>query len=287
VYASVGSSELDVRAFYQDRYPAHAFLPQRERKEAKSHVELSLLEGLTDDRRLLDVGCSYGFFLDSARQRGWTVTGVEPAATPAAHAKGEYGLDVHVGLLEDAGLQAASYDVVTIRHVLEHVPDPLDTLLQAHRLSASNGLLLVAVPNFGSLPARWLGRDWWWIDPPTHLTYFEQYTLANMLERAGFTPLHWETARGDDERFLFYLLFATNRRLGLVRRLRGFTRDDSPTGEKSGPIARGNRWARVRSLVDAVAPLGRPLGAFLDSRGLGSELLVVARRRPDLRASPR
>jgi SAM-dependent methyltransferase len=283
VYASVRSSELDVRTFYQDRYPAEAFLPQRERKEAKSHVELSLLEGLTDHRRLLDVGCSYGFFLDSARQRGWTVTGVEPAAVPAAHAKAEYGLDVHVGVLEDAGLRAGSYDVVTIRHVLEHVPDPLETLRQAHSLTAPNGLLLVAVPNLGSLPGRWLGRDWWWIDPPTHLTYFEQRTLGDMLERAGFVPLHWETARGDDERFLFYLLFATNRRLGLGRRLRAFTHHDSPAGE-CGPIARDNRWTRVRSLVDAVATLGRPLGAFLDSRGLGSELLVVARRRADQQA---
>jgi SAM-dependent methyltransferase len=283
VYASVGSSELDVRAFYQDRYPAHAFLPQRERKEAKSHVELSLLEGLTDDRRLLDVGCSYGFFLDSARQRGWTVTGVEPAAVPAAHAKDKYGLEVHLGVLEDAGLPAGSYDVVTIRHVLEHVPDPLETLRQAHSLTAPNGLVLVAVPNLGSLPGRWLGRDWWWIDPPTHLTYFKQRTLGDMLDRAGFLPLHWETARGDDERFLFYLLFATNRRLGLGRRLRGFTHHNSPAGG-SGPIARDNRWARVRSLVDAVAPLGRPLGAFLDSRGLGSELLVVARRRANQQA---
>src|SRR5436305_15346738 len=80
------SAAVDFFDLYADRYPTMAFLPQRPRKLRKAHEELRVAEQLTAGRRLLDVGCSYGFFLDAARHLGWDVTGIQFSASAASYA---------------------------------------------------------------------------------------------------------------------------------------------------------------------------------------------------------
>src|SRR5262249_36830950 len=143
VYADVDPASIDFATLYAERYPPAAFLPQRARKVAKSHRELALLEQTTAGRRLLDVGCSYGFFLDPAQRRGWSVAGVEFSAASASFARATYGLDVYTGLLADSPYDAGTFDVVTIRHVLEHVPDPARLITEAHTFLRPGGLILV------------------------------------------------------------------------------------------------------------------------------------------------
>ncbi|HLI27380.1 MAG TPA: class I SAM-dependent methyltransferase [Chloroflexota bacterium] len=282
VYVAADLAALDFAALYADRYPPEAFLPQRPRKVAKSHRELARLERLTTGRRLLDIGCSYGFFLDTARQRGWSVAGVEVSASAARFARETYGLPVHLGPLRAAPYAPGSFDVVTIRHVLEHVPDPLGMVLDARRLLAPGGLLLVAVPNFASLAARLFGPDWWWVDPPTHLYYFTRATLSRLLARAGVVPLDYSTERCDDETLAFYLVFVLNQRLGVLRRLRGGTRcapgADNGVAPRGLPSTRGARlWTVVRRAGELVERLTWPLGTALDRAGLGAEVLVIGR----------
>jgi 2-polyprenyl-3-methyl-5-hydroxy-6-metoxy-1,4-benzoquinol methylase len=284
VYADVDPASIDFATLYAERYPPAAFLPQRARKVAKSHRELALLEQTTAGRRLLDVGCSYGFFLDTAQRRGWSVAGVELSTASASFARATYGLDVYTGLLADAPYDAGTFDVVTIRHVLEHVPNPAHLIAEAHTFLRPGGLILVAVPNLGSLAARLLGPQWWWIDPPTHLFYFTHATLARLLTQQGFESIAWRTERGDDETLAFYMAFALNRRLGIARRLRSAEPSAGAPSLAVGadqPAAGGPHplWAAVRRIGEGLEVLTWPIGKLADRAGLGAELLILGHAR--------
>jgi len=274
---------VDFSGLYADRYPPASFLPQRPRKVSKSHRELALLERLTAGRRLLDVGCSYGFFLDTAQRRGWSAAGVELSPESSQFARERYGLEVHTGSVADAPYEAGTFDVVTIRHVLEHVPDPGTLITEAWALLQPGGLLAIAVPNFGSLVARLFGPEWWWIDPPTHLFYFTRATLTRLLAKQGFQPVVHGTERGDDETMAFYLLFALNRRLGLGRRLRATPPPANGTADGIHVPAATSRnspgvWGVARRIGEAIETAVSPLGRLADRAGLGAELLVISRK---------
>lgn len=284
VYATERLAAGELAEMYAHRYPPEAFLPQRQRKLAKAHRELVLLERLTAGRRLLDVGTAYGFFLVAARERGWSAVGVEIAPEPAEYARRTYGLDVRTGTLDTVPLEPASFDVVTIRHVLEHVPDPLGMLRQAAALVRPGGLILVAVPNLASLAFRLNGRYWWWIDPPTHLYYFMPRTLRAMLRRAGLEAVLAQSERGDDHPLLYALLFSLNQRFRLGTRLRQWALDRRAgypaAGEDAtaGPSRLGlHVWTATRALAEAVDWLAGPLAIVPQRLLLCSELLMIAR----------
>ncbi|HEV3256244.1 MAG TPA: class I SAM-dependent methyltransferase [Gemmataceae bacterium] len=136
--------------------------------------------------RLLDFGCGNGSFLERVRRQGWDVTGIDVARVAVQRTRDDGGLRVLAGTLPHPELAAASFDVMTMWHSLEHVHDPLAVLGEAHRLLSPSGKLLVAVPNLDSLPFRWFAQAWVGLDLPRHLTHFTPGTLYRMLRRAGF-----------------------------------------------------------------------------------------------------
>lgn len=140
-----------------------------------------------DRPRILDVGCGVGLFLHLAQQVGMEVRGIELSASAVNYARTNYGFDVHHGTLEDAEIAPASCDIVVMWHVLEHLPDPVAGLRQVAEILAPGGLLLAAVPNFGSYEARLFGRRWYSLDAPRHLYHFTPETLRSAVSRAGLT----------------------------------------------------------------------------------------------------
>ena len=137
--------------------------------------------------RLLDVGCGTGSFLAQMQERGsWEVYGLDLSRKAVEYAKRRLQLPVFHGVLEDADYSSASFDVVTLWNVLEHLHDPLQTLREVRRILRPHGVLAFSVPNGGSLDARLFGSHWIGLDPPRHLYTFARKTLAQLLERAGF-----------------------------------------------------------------------------------------------------
>jgi len=133
---------------------------------------------------LLDVGAATGAFLVEARRSGFVVRGVEPS--PAAERARARGLDVFQGPVEAAALPAASIDVVTAFDVLEHLTDPVATLVVLRRALRPGGVLVVTVPDFGGWWARGSGSRWPFVTPKEHLHYFTRRTLRASLRAAGF-----------------------------------------------------------------------------------------------------
>ncbi len=135
--------------------------------------------------RLLDVGCGAGDFIFACRERGWSVVGVEQSGAPIMQQAAALGITVKPPERMHE-LEAGSFEVVTIWHVLEHLPEPRATLEAVRRLLAPSGRLVVEVPNFGSWQARIGGPDWFHIDVPRHLLHFNRRSLESLLARAGF-----------------------------------------------------------------------------------------------------
>jgi SAM-dependent methyltransferase len=135
--------------------------------------------------RMLDVGCGFGDLMLSFARKGWDVEGVDTSAV-AVDAANRRGLVVHAGALEDLDLPRDAYDLITMRHVLEHVHDPVALLQRTHTLLKPDGELIVQVPNIASAEARVFGKRWQPLELPRHLSHFNRSTLDNVLVRAGF-----------------------------------------------------------------------------------------------------
>jgi SAM-dependent methyltransferase len=144
----------------------------------------------TGRRRLLDIGSGPGFFLKTAKTKGWNATGIEPSRQAAAHAR-SLGITVVEGFFgADTAPSLGRFDAINLTNVLEHVPDPIAILQAARDILEPGGVLCVNVPNdfspFQIAAAATAGTGEWWLAPPHHLNYFDFATLGNLLERLGF-----------------------------------------------------------------------------------------------------
>jgi len=125
---------------------------------------------------LLDIGAGTGDFLAYAKQKGWKTTGMEPnpKARDRARNKG-------ISLLDDtASLPDASFDVVTLWHVLEHVADLDRQLSELKRICKPKGWIVVAVPNYRSFDARHYGAFWAAFDVPRHVWHFSRTAIEKL-----------------------------------------------------------------------------------------------------------
>jgi SAM-dependent methyltransferase len=141
--------------------------------------------GLRPPGRLLDVGCGDGKYLAYMAGQGWQVCGVDPYA-PAELAAASAFVVYRAGLRE-AELPPDYYDVITFWWSLEHMAEPVPTLMEACRIMRPGGQVIVGVPNAEALEARLLGPYWFHLNPPVHLSHFTASSLTLALRRAGFT----------------------------------------------------------------------------------------------------
>jgi len=135
--------------------------------------------------RALDIGCGSGAYLLLLKNIGWNVVGADISDNVASEVR-EAGIPILTGELEKLGLEPCSFDLITMWHTLEHLPSPIESLQEIHRLLKNNGSLLIEVPNSVSIVAKVFGSNWFAWDLPRHLYHFSPVSLSRMLTRAGF-----------------------------------------------------------------------------------------------------
>ena len=129
--------------------------------------------------RILDIGAGTGDFLAVAKDNGWETVGVEPSEKARAIA-----LKKAVSFVEEtSGLENHSFDVITMWHVLEHVPNLDNQIKELKRLLKPSGTLIVAVPNFKSFDAKHYGTFWAAYDVPIHFWHFSKKAIKVLFEK--------------------------------------------------------------------------------------------------------
>jgi 2-polyprenyl-3-methyl-5-hydroxy-6-metoxy-1,4-benzoquinol methylase len=142
--------------------------------------KLNLINSFQSQKgRLLDIGAGTGDFLLVAKNNGWQTVGIEPSEKAIAIAikKGISFVD------QTQNLENHSFDVITMWHVLEHVPDLDFQIKELKRLLKPNGTLIVAVPNFKSFDANHYGNFWAAYDVPIHFWHFSKTAIKTLFEK--------------------------------------------------------------------------------------------------------
>jgi SAM-dependent methyltransferase len=156
-------------------------------RRTTARFHLRIVQRFVADGRLLDIGCASGQFLRAATEAGWEeIVGVEPADELAHKAESILaGKGSVIGsTLQEARLNPASFEAVTLWDVLEHVEAPLEFLALAASLVRPGGFLFVNVPDLQSIPARVFGGRWPLL-LPEHYNYFSPTSLKICGEKVG------------------------------------------------------------------------------------------------------
>ena len=157
--------------------------------------KLSFINDLQKSKgNLLDIGAGTGDFLLVAKQNGWNAIGIEPSEKAKAIAQ-QKGVELKSNLSE---FQDHSFDLITMWHVLEHVPNLENQIKELQRLLKPNGSIVIAVPNFKSFDADYYKEFWAAYDVPRHLWHFsktaiQKLFLAENLELQKVLPMKFDS----------------------------------------------------------------------------------------------
>jgi SAM-dependent methyltransferase len=155
--------------------------------------------------RLLDIGCGTGRLLFLAKRAGWDVKGLELSPEMAAYVRERVGVEVMVGdflALDPDPADRDAYDVVCLRHVIEHLPDALGAMARIRALTRPGGYFLVEMPNVEALAKKWLRlavrlglhRRRFAADfVAGHCNEYCRRSFEFLLARSGFRLVRWET----------------------------------------------------------------------------------------------
>jgi 2-polyprenyl-3-methyl-5-hydroxy-6-metoxy-1,4-benzoquinol methylase len=149
--------------------------------------KLNLVAKHSSKGNLLDYGCGTGMFLSVAKSSTWNVYGIEPDSGAREFAVKENGLTVYPDLgTAHKFWEGTQFNCITLWHVLEHVTELNDTLTWFNTKLNQNGTLIIAVPNHKSYDAEYYKEHWAAYDLPRHLYHFEQKTMVEIVQKAGF-----------------------------------------------------------------------------------------------------
>jgi 2-polyprenyl-3-methyl-5-hydroxy-6-metoxy-1,4-benzoquinol methylase len=195
-------SEIFDEKFYDDTYSSENYASlvaklgfeshnyRKERFGAERITKLAEFWNESEPPSFLDVGCSTGFVVHAATEKGWTAKGIDLNKHAIKFGKENHSLSLSSeNFFEIDGF----FDFIGMYDVLEHVINPTSFLKNAYKHLNKNGCIHLYVPNWDSASRYILGADAHFIWPSHHLTYFTPETLTKMVQSNGFEVLEMET----------------------------------------------------------------------------------------------
>lgn len=140
----------------------------------------NLIKEFSASGQLLDYGCGTGEFLHACKQQGWKIQGIEPADIARSQAQKLTGSSIY-GSVFDTNFPDR-FDMITLWHVLEHIPSLDATLKKLEQLLNPSGTILIALPNINSYDANYYDKYWAGYDVPRHLYHFEPDSIKQLLK---------------------------------------------------------------------------------------------------------
>jgi 2-polyprenyl-3-methyl-5-hydroxy-6-metoxy-1,4-benzoquinol methylase len=151
--------------------------------ETLQRIELHTLAPSTE-RRILDFGSGWGFFLAVAKERGWVTCGLEPLPASAVYARARFGLNIITDTLHENTFHSDYFDVITSFQVFEHLPYPKEDIQQLYKSLRKDGIILIEVPNFETWTMRLMkARHRHFVRD--HLNFFSINTLSQLMVNSG------------------------------------------------------------------------------------------------------
>lgn len=138
-----------------------------------------------DSPKLLDVACGTGWTTSIYQNNGFDVTGVEPSRARATRAREKYGLEIHNCYLEELPIEG-QYDVVILRHIIEHFEYPKEMLQKTLKLLKDGGVIVIVAPNINCLGRYLFQTKWDWIIP-LHFNFFNMKSLVYLVESCSLS----------------------------------------------------------------------------------------------------
>lgn len=158
-------------------------IPPIRRKACHAVINLAWI---SPDAHLLDIGCGAGQFLSAMKSLGWRVHGVDTDERVIRFCQSK-NLEVTHGTLEQAAFADHSFDVVTMRHVVEHISSPASLFQEISRILKPSGKLVVTTPNAESICHQDLGNAWLGLDVSRHVNIFNTRSLGMLAKQAGLS----------------------------------------------------------------------------------------------------
>jgi 2-polyprenyl-3-methyl-5-hydroxy-6-metoxy-1,4-benzoquinol methylase len=148
---------------------------------------LQLIAKYVPHGTLIDAGCGFGSFLTTAAGIGYTVTGCDISEAAVTHVKKKYKLKAIVADVYPGKFPKGPFDVITAWDVIEHMPDPVQSLTAFYNSQKENGFLFMTTPDIESIDALILGKYWYGFKRiPEHLYYFSPKSIRLMLKEVGY-----------------------------------------------------------------------------------------------------
>lgn len=258
-------TQEQLEEFYRD-FDSGYQLKYKDQVIKRSKKIFDLVQKFRRNGRLLDVGCGYGFFLDIARKNGWQATGLELSPAAADFAKRNLGLQVFIGELAKINLEENYFDLISMQHVLEHLPDPVKILNILKTKLKDGGILLLIVPNASSLMARWAKINWLCLMEKSHLFHYNQATLKKLLEISGFRILFSTSFQWSTQRLLWaFKVFIVGHKK---------SKEDVRLEEEISCYPQENN----RLFKNLIIKIVSPFNWIVEKLSLGEEIVVLARK---------
>jgi 2-polyprenyl-3-methyl-5-hydroxy-6-metoxy-1,4-benzoquinol methylase len=219
--------------------------------------------------KVLDIGCGFGQTLLYHRERGCEAHGIE-ADEHAQKAAAKFGLDIKLGIFS-AGLYPENYfDYVTMDQVIEHVPQPRETLAQISQVLKLGGRFVFSTPNGASLSAKLLGDKWLHWHAPYHVQFFSKASIRKLVDSSDFKII--SIRQVTNAAWMYYQWLHIINYPGEGQPSRFWAAD-----RVSAPAEYDHRKERLTRIANAINHRGanKFLTRLLDALGLGDNFLVT------------
>jgi len=172
-------SKEDLKKYYNIEYEVPEYQKKKVIDKSKKILELLKNMGLNRGAKILEIGASYGYFLNEARKYGFIPYGLELSKKACLKAKEYFNLDIkNEDFLEsNYSKLRAHFDVVVLLDVLEHIRDQNEIIGAIHYILKKGGYLVLTIPNIDSWEFKVCGKYWEWVSPPAHLYYYSPKTI--------------------------------------------------------------------------------------------------------------